>query len=219
MLKFPVPIMALSLAGISIAGLATFPSTALAIPAGYDQLRICNNFTATKYGVAPGQVQTTSARRTFRGYFVDWAVPRYGARGYCFVTYNNRTTQFMVERGPQPGVIGGGSGVTQEPILQFETTTYRVTVLRASNGAIFQTIYNKGTGRNVLVSEPAVTYKSANQTAYGSCTTGQNPCNGIEYRSTLENSGQRSLTVRQPGSINGVTEPALVAPVVPIQPR
>jgi len=93
-----------------------------------------------------------------------------------------------------------------------------VTVNRNANGATFQTIYNKGTGRNVLTNAPAVTYKVASQTEYGSCKTGRNPCNGVEYRSKLEHSGRRSLTIRQPGAANGVTEYAQVAPV-PIQPR
>lgn len=210
-----------AIAGLSITGLSTLiASTALAIAPGYEQLRTCGNFTATKYGVVPAQVNVGSAKRTLLGYYVDWTVPRYGAKGYCFVTNNNRTTQFVVERGQQPGTIGGGNGggAAQETILQFETTTYRVTVNRAASGAVFQTIYNKGTGGNVLVSAPAVTYKAANQTEYGSCTTGRNPCNGVEYRAKLEASGRRSLTIRQPGAANGVTEYAQVSPV-PIQPR
>lgn len=211
-----------TIAGVSLIGLTTLiASTALAITPGYTQLRTCGNFTATKYRVVPAQVNASSAKRTVFGYYIDWAVPTYGAKGYCFVTNGNQTTQFVVERGPQPGTIGSGNGggAAQETILQFDTTTYRVTVKRTANGGTFQTIFNKGTGRTVLTNAAAVTAKTATQTEYISCTAGRNPCNGIEYRSRLENTGGRSLTIRQRGAVNGVTEYAQATQPVPIQPR
>lgn len=70
---------------------------------------ICGGFTANKYGISRALVNVRSYQTTARGEYVNWSVPRYGSSGYCFVSRQGSTTEWRVERGPQPETVGGNS--------------------------------------------------------------------------------------------------------------
>jgi len=74
----------------------------LAIAPGTDQLVACGRFAANKYKVPESAIKASVGNRTNNGYYINWNVQRYGSSGYCFVTYNVKVSQFVVERGPKP---------------------------------------------------------------------------------------------------------------------
>jgi hypothetical protein len=73
-----------------------------AIAPGADKIGACGNYTANKYRVPGNQIIVKIDRRTVLGYYLNWRVEPYRASGYCFVTNANRTTRWVVERGPRP---------------------------------------------------------------------------------------------------------------------
>jgi hypothetical protein len=80
--------------------LAAMPAGAIA--PGFQQLKTCQGFTATKYRVNADQLRLNIGQRTPTGYYIDWRVNQYNAAGYCFVTNRNATTQWVVRSGPRP---------------------------------------------------------------------------------------------------------------------
>jgi hypothetical protein len=96
---------------VAMTGLfSVFTSTAaIAIAPGVDKIAACGNFTANKYGVAGNQVTVKITKTTPFGVYLDWRVQPYSSSGYCFVTNSNRTTQWVVERGPRPENIAGSN--------------------------------------------------------------------------------------------------------------
>jgi len=84
-------------------------TSALAIAPVPGATRICDGFTANRYGISPELVNVRSYQVNARGEYVNWSIPRYGASGYCFVSRQGNTTEWRVERGPKPENVGGGN--------------------------------------------------------------------------------------------------------------
>jgi hypothetical protein len=93
-----------SVSGFLASGIVSvlMATPASAIVEGADKIGACGNFTASKYGVPGNQITVKIDRRALLGYFLSWSVQPYRASGYCFVTNGNRTTQWVVQRGPRP---------------------------------------------------------------------------------------------------------------------
>lgn len=95
----------------AIASLGVVLATTIATAAPIaQQARICRGFAAGKYKVSANLVAVTPFKRNDQGDYINWQVPKYSSRGYCFITQKGETTQFVVEKGAQPGAIGGAAG-------------------------------------------------------------------------------------------------------------
>jgi hypothetical protein len=95
----------LTIAGLAIASMAV-PTQAIAPDT--DKVVSCGRFTANKYRVDGNDITVKVTRRTSSGTYLDWNVKPFRASGYCFVTNANRTSQWVVERGPRPETVALG---------------------------------------------------------------------------------------------------------------
>lgn len=93
----------------AIASLGIMLTNTIATAAPIQQSRICRGFTAGKYKVAANLVTVKLFKSNDNGDYINWSVPKYGSRGYCFVTKAGATSQFVVEKGPQPGAAIGNA--------------------------------------------------------------------------------------------------------------
>jgi hypothetical protein len=93
------------ISGVSIA-LTAFPVGAIA--PDVDKIRSCGEYTRDKYRVEGNEITVKVGRRNSRGVFLDWTVEPYRASGYCFVNNANRTTEWVVQRGPRPETVALG---------------------------------------------------------------------------------------------------------------
>ncbi len=101
---------------------------------------------------------------------------------------------------------GGSGGSSVETILEFQTKTYRVKVIREASGRTLMSVYNKGTDKAILQDNPASSFADTGFTEYQACTTNRTPCDGTGYNARLTDSGQKSLTIKQSLNSTGVTE-------------
>jgi hypothetical protein len=96
---------------LTIATLGTIlvPAMVWAIAPVPGATKLCGNFTAGKYSISPNQVNVRASQVSARGQYVNWAIPRYGSSGHCFISRAGSTTQWRVERGPKPENVAGGN--------------------------------------------------------------------------------------------------------------
>lgn len=126
-------------------------SAAGAIAPGTEHIRVCGNFTANRYRVPGNQITVKIYRRTTSGYFLDWTVQPYRASGYCFVTNANRTTEWVVEKGPRPEDVATTTpGVNEK---RFNLPGYGNVIVNRGQGATGDRQYfwvrPTNTGRNL----------------------------------------------------------------------
>jgi hypothetical protein len=126
-------------------------ASANAIAPNVDKIGACGNFTANKYRVSGNQLTVRINRRTPYGYYLDWSVNPYRASGYCFVTNNNRTTEWVVLRGPRPENVGAITPGVNEKL--FNLPGYGNVIVNRGQGATGDRQYflvrPTSTGRNL----------------------------------------------------------------------
>jgi hypothetical protein len=125
--------------------------SASAISPDAEKIGACGNFTANKYNVPGNQITVKVTRRTARGYFLNWSVESYRASGYCFVTNANRTTEWVVERGPRPEDVAATTPGVNEKL--FNLPRYGNVIVNRGQGATGDRQYflvrPTSTGRNL----------------------------------------------------------------------
>jgi len=167
--------------------------------------KACRERAAKEFRVKTKDIRITGLRldrSAFRTLYLE--NKRSGETATCEVNPSNASVVSLT-RTPA-GSSGEQSG--QETVLEFQTQTYRARAYRLASGTTFLEIYNKGTGRSVL-NNPAVNNAGAGFTEYIACTTNRTPCDGTQYTARMENSGKKSLNIKQHQNSKGVTESAI----------
>ena len=170
--------------------------------------KTCREATARQMSGKTKDIKVTSVsldRMAFRTLFLT--NKRTAKEARCQINpSNNQIVKLDLAPYEDMGSGGSGGSSSAETILEFQTKTYRVKVIREASGRTLMSVYNKGTDKAILQDNPAVSFADTGFTEYQSCTTNRNPCDGTGYNARLTDSGQKSLTIKQKPNSTGVTE-------------
>ncbi|MBJ7899939.1 MAG: hypothetical protein GC158_08470 [Cyanobacteria bacterium RI_101] len=90
----------LALLPLTLAPLALTPAPTLAIAPGFNQLKLCREYTADKFRVTLEQVSMQSPQKVGSSFKIAWTIPDFRGRGYCLVSKDNKMLRYQVEREP-----------------------------------------------------------------------------------------------------------------------
>ncbi len=165
--------------------------------------KACRERAAKEFRVKSKAIRTTGLRldrAAFRTLYLENM--RTGETATCEVNPSNSSVTSFEKTAPGPP----GGQTDQETVMEFQIKTYRVRDYRLPSGTALMQVFNKGNDRSVLQNNPAVNSAGAGFNEYSACTTNRNPCDGTQYTARMEDSGRKSLNIKQRQNSAGVTE-------------
>ncbi len=165
--------------------------------------KACRERAAKEFRVKSKVIRITGLRldrAAFRTLYLENM--RSGETATCEVNPASSSVTSFVKNAP--GSPGGQSD--QETVMEFQTQTYRVRVYRLPSGTALMEVFNKGTNKSVLQSNPAMNNAGAGFNEYIACTTNRTQCDGTQYTARMEGSGRKSLNIKRRQNSAGVTE-------------